>query len=309
MPKSRVLTVDDDPDTLNILGAVLGGEYEVVRAATGHECLDLVKAELPDLVVLDFDLPDMQGSEVCRILRRDPLFLGTPILMLTGKGEIEDKVAGLDAGVDDYVVKPFDPEELSARVRMLLRRSRTNLDANPLTRIPGNISIAGQLEERIDGKEDFAVLYIDIDNFKAVNDYYGFERGDRVIKETARILIRCTQEKGAGDDFIGHIGGDDFVIVTTAARAETIAGSIVEEFDNAAPGFFDEEDRNRGYVEVKARDGLMRRFGLPTISIGVVSTEHGTFSHVAEVGSVGAELKQAAKAYDDSNFVVDRRGS
>jgi diguanylate cyclase (GGDEF)-like protein len=308
MSKPIILTVDDDPDTLSILDAVLGAEYETVHAATGHECLGAVKGGLPDLIVLDYDLPDIQGSEVCRILRRDPLFLGTPILMLTGKGEIEDKVAGLDAGVDDYVVKPFDPEELSARVRMLMRRSSANLDANPLTRIPGNISISSQLEERIGEKKGFAVLYIDIDNFKAVNDYYGFERGDRVIKESARILIRCTQEKGSDGDFIGHIGGDDFVIVTVPEHAEGIAEDIIAEFDRTAPGFFDEEDRAKGYVEVKARDGLMRRFGLPTISIGIVSTENRSFSHVAEIGSLGAELKQAAKTYDGSNFVIDRRG-
>ncbi len=307
MPEARILTVDDDPDTLSILDTVLGAEYETVHAATGKECLDRVKAELPDLVVLDYDLPDIQGSEVCRILRRDPLFLGTPILMLTGKGEIEDKVAGLDAGVDDYVVKPFDPEELSARVRMLLRRSSTNLDANPLTRIPGNISIIGQLEERIGNKEAFAILYVDIDNFKALNDHYGFEKGDRVIKESARILIRTMQEKGTDRDFIGHIGGDDFVIVTAPGNAEEITKKIISDFDSAASGFFDEEDGANGYIEVRARDGRVRRFGLPTISIGIVSTENREFSHVAEIGSMGAELKQAAKAQKGSSFAVDRR--
>ena len=307
MSKPKILTVDDDPDTLCYLKTVLEGEYETIQASTGQECLSKARAELPDLLVLDCDLPDIKGPEICAILRKDPLFLNVPILMLTGKAEIKDKVTGLDSGVDDYMVKPFDPVELVARVRMLLRRSGTNLDANPLTRIPGNVSIQRELEDRIDKKEGFAVLYVDIDNFKALNDHYGFQRGDRIIKETSRILMHSTRERGTAQDFVGHIGGDDFVIITMPRNAEDIANKIISDFDTAAPGFFDDEDKARGYIETKSRDGETRTFGFITISISMVTTDNRDFSHVAEIGTLGAELKKLAKKCAGSTCVIDRR--
>ena len=195
MLKLKVLAVDDDPDILDLLKTTLEDEFNVSVAGNGNDALEKLKKSVPDLLVLDYVLPDILGPEICKILRKDPLLVHLPVLMLTGKGEIDDKVKGLEAGADDYMVKPFSPQELIARVRMLIRRSCVNLDANPLTRLPGNVSVNKELEERIKDKKTFAVLYIDLDNFKAVNDYYRFEKGYEVIKETARILIAALQEK------------------------------------------------------------------------------------------------------------------
>lgn len=227
--------------------------------------------------------------------------------MLTGKGEVEDKVSGLEAGVDDYMVKPFEPQELLARIRMLIRRSNVNLDANPLTRLPGNVSINRELEGKIKRNESFAVLYIDLDNFKALNDYYGFQKGDELIKETARILLNSSREKGTLQDFTGHIGGDDFVVITVPEKAEELAKKIIVEFDKAAPEFFAEQDRIKGFIETKGRDGLVQKFGFTTVSIGIISTEQQQFTHIAEIGSVGAELKKLAKKFKESKYVINRR--
>jgi diguanylate cyclase (GGDEF)-like protein len=229
--------------------------------------------------------------------------------MVTGKGDINDKVNGIDSGADDYIVKPFEPKELLARIRMILRRTARDLEANPLTRLPGNVSIITELQKRLDNKSVFCVCYIDLDKFKAFNDKYGFEHGDDVIRETARILIRAREELGNPEDFIGHIGGDDFVMVTTPAKADTLCQRIIDDFNKAAPGFYNEPDRKKGYILAKDRKGKEQKIKLLSVSIGVVSNEAREIMHVAQIGEIGAELKTLAKAQEKSNFVKDRRNN
>jgi diguanylate cyclase (GGDEF)-like protein len=309
MLKLKILVVDDDPDILDLLKVTLEDEYQVTAASCGNEALEKIKKNLPDLLVLDYVLPDIHGPQICKIIRKDPLLLHLPVLMLTGKGEVDDKVKGLEAGADDYMVKPFSPQELTARVRMLIRRSNINLDANPLTRLPGNVSITKELEQRIKSKEKFAVLYIDLDNFKAVNDYYGFERGDEMIKETARILIGALQEKGTTNDFVGHIGGDDFFIITAPEAAEDIAKKIIADFDKASPKFFEEKDRIKGYIETQGRDSQIYKFGFITISIGIISNLYRDFTHTAQISTLAAEVKGFAKKFNQIKYIFDKRTS
>jgi diguanylate cyclase (GGDEF)-like protein len=307
MYKLKIQIVDDDPDILELLESTLESEFAVNKAATGKTALEQIKKDPPNLLVLDYMLPDLDGTEICKILRKDPLFLHLPVLMLTGKGEVEDKVTGLEAGADDYMVKPFDPQELLARIRMLIRRSNINLDANPLTRLPGNVSISKELEAKIESKEKFAVLYVDIDNFKALNDYYGFKKGDEIIKETARILIDSVQEKGTVSDFIGHIGGDDFVIITNPKNAEDMAKNIINQFDKISPNFFEEKDRIKGYIETKNRENEMHKFDFLTISIGIITNIYKEFTHTAQISSMGAEIKGFAKKFPESKYLFDKR--
>ena len=307
MYKLKVLVVDDDPDILDVLESTLKEEFDLTTASTGGEALEKIKNKPPNLLVLDYVLPDISGPQICKIIRKDPLLLNLPILMLTGKGEIEDKVGGLEAGVDDYMLKPFSPQELIARIRMLIRRSHSNLDANPLTRLPGNVSINKDLTDRIKNKEKFAVLYIDIDNFKALNDFYGFEKGDKAIKETARILIDAIQKEGSVNDFIGHIGGDDFVIIATPQNAEAIAKKIIADFDNVSPRFFEQKERIKGYIETKGRDGQVQKFTFPTLSIGIITNLDRDFTHTAQISSMGADIKGLAKKFSESKYIFDKR--
>lgn len=307
MLKLKVLVVDDDPDILDLLVATLEAEFDIETASTANEALEKVKKFSPNLLVLDYMLPDMDGPQVCLALRKDPLFLHLPILMLTGKSEVDDKVTGLEAGADDYMVKPFNPDELIARIRMLIRRSDIHLDANPLTRLPGNVSINNELAKKLETKEIFAILYLDIDNFKALNDYYGFERGDQIIKETSHIILESVQKEGGINDFVGHIGGDDFVIISTIDNAENIAKKIISEFDKLAPKFFDEKDRSKGYIETKARDKQIHKFSFPTISIGIITNKNQEFNHIAQISSLGAEIKGYAKKFPESKYIFDRR--
>ncbi|MFH1777959.1 MAG: response regulator [Candidatus Omnitrophota bacterium] len=308
MKQEQILIVDDDPDIRDVLKIVLEGEgYEVVEAADGVEALEKVHMHTPDLVVLDYKMPKMDGHEVCKILKRDILLVHLPIIMLTGKGETQDKVRGIDAGADDYIVKPFEPTELVARIKMILRRTERNLDASPLTRLPGNVSIIGEIEERIKLNLKFAVCYIDLDKFKTINDKYGFDHGDQIIKQTARIIIKSTKSNGNPNDFIGHIGGDDFVVITTPEAAEKICEEVINEFDNISPTFYSRDDREKGYIISKDRRGKVKQIPLLSISIGIVSNVSRDITHIGQIGEIGAELKKLAKSKEGSNYVKDSR--
>ncbi|MCX5697945.1 MAG: response regulator [Candidatus Omnitrophica bacterium] len=305
---TKILIVDDDPDIRDVLKLTLSEEnYTVIEAQDGEEALKAINTKSPDLVLLDYKIPKMDGRQVCRQIKRDLLLRHLPIIMVTGKGDINDRVDGLDAGADDYVVKPFEPKELLARIRMVLRRTQIDLEANPLTRLPGNVSIINELTKRIENKSLFAVCYVDLDKFKAYNDKYGFEHGDEVIRETARILIRSAQKYGSAEDFIGHIGGDDFVVITVPDTADNICQEIIDEFDGAVPEFYNEKDRDNGYIVALDRKGNEQRIPLLAVSIGVVTNEARKIEHVAQIGEIGAELKCIAKSQEKSNYVKDKR--
>lgn len=306
MRKEKILTVDDDPDILDVLKLTLSDSYEVLQASNGREGLQLAQVKSPNLIICDYKMPVMDGRQLCQALKKDILLQHIPIIMLTGKGEVEDKVGGIDAGADDYIVKPFEPNELLARIKMILRRTERSLDANPLTHLPGNVSIMEELQQRIDTGKIFAVGYADLDKFKSYNDKYGFERGDEVIRETARILIKAVQEKGS-EAFVGHIGGDDFVFICHDDQAEVIAKRITEDFDKIAPKFYNEEDHKNGFILTKDRQGNQVKIGFLAISIGIVSNKQQKITHIAQISEIGAELKKYAKSLDGSVFVRNKR--
>lgn len=309
MRKEKILTIDDDPDILDVLDLTLAEQYEVVQAANGEEGLKMVQVKNPDLIICDYMMPVMNGLEFCKALKKDILLRHIPVIMLTGKGEVKDMVGGINAGADDYLVKPFEPDALLARIRMILRRTVRSLDANPLTHLPGNTSIMEEIQARIDNQMPFAVGYADLDKFKIYNDRYGFEKGDEVIKETARIIVKAVREKGEANAFVGHIGGDDFVFITEDERADGICQEIIDAFDKIAPSFYNKEDRESGFITGKDRQGNEIRVGLLCVSIGIVSTSTQKITHVAQVAEIGAELKKYAKSFDQSNYVRDKRHS
>lgn len=307
MRKERILTVDDDPDILDVLNLTLGELYDVVQANNGKEGLESIHSTIPDLIICDYMMPIMNGREFCKTLKKDILLRHIPVIMLTGKGEVKDRIGGIEAGVDDYIVKPFAPDELLARIKMILRRTVRSLDANPITHLPGNSSIMEELQHCIAAKKEFAVGYTDLDKFKAYNDVYGFEKGDDVIKETARILINGVRDVAGPDAFVGHIGGDDFVFVVDDNIADRVCQRVIDDFDKKVPFFYNETDRQAGYVLSKDRQGNEQRFGLLSVSIGIVSNANHQITHVAQVGEIGAELKKYAKSLEKSNYVRDKR--
>ena len=307
MRKMKVLTVDDDPDILDVLNLTLSGHYQVFQASDGKAGMELVLQKMPDLVICDYMMPVMNGRELCKTLKKDILLRHIPVIMLTGKGEVQDRISGIEAGADDYMIKPFDPDELLARIKSILKRTVTSLDANPLSHLPGNTSIMEEFQNCIDSKKIFAIGYADLDKFKAYNDKYGFEKGDEVIKELARILIKVVREEGGQNSFIGHIGGDDMVFIVDDAVADAACEQIIKEFDAKVLSFYPPEDRKHGYIKAKDRQGNEQKFGLLAISIGIVSNVRQPIAHVAQISEIGAELKKYAKSFEKSIYVRDKR--
>ena len=305
---ATVLVVDDDPDLRDILRSILELQgFHVFEAGDGEAALEAIRTRRPDLLILDYSMPRLDGPSVCRTLKQDLLLRHIPVIMLTGRGEVQDKVVGIDAGADDYLVKPFEPQELLARVRMALRRTAQELEANPLTTLPGNVSIEKEIESRLAAKEPIAVCYADLDRFKAFNDHYGFERGDQAIKHTAQVLLDAVKRCGQRSDFIGHIGGDDFIVVATPERADAICQDIIRQFDATIPTLYDEEDRAKGFLLHTDRQGNPLKVGLLTISIAVVTNLERPLTHLGQIAAIGAELKSYAKRFDKSLYVKDQR--
>lgn len=307
MRKERILTVDDDLDILDVLGLTLSEHYEVLQAHNGAEGLQMLQQKNPDLIICDYMMPVMNGREFCKALKKDILLRHIPVIMLTGKGEVQDRIGGIEAGADDYMVKPFDPNELLARIKMILKRTVSSLDANPLSHLPGNTSIMEEFQRNIDSKEKFAVGYADLDKFKAYNDVYGFEKGDEVIRELARTLIKVAREVGGPNAFVGHVGGDDMVFIMDDKLIDEACRKIIEDFDGKIPSFYNKQDYMAGHIAAKDRQGKDQRFGLLAVSIGVVSNASCEITHVAQISEIGAELKKYAKGIEGSNFVRDKR--
>ena len=307
MRKAKVLVIDDDPDILDVLQLTLNEHYTVFAANNGTEGLELVKTKAPDIIITDYMMPVMNGPEFCRNLRKDILLQHLPVIMLTGKGETKDMVTGIESGADDYLVKPFDPETLLARIRMILKRTTRSLDASPLTHLPGNSSIMEELQNRIDSGKTFAVGYADLDKFKIYNDAYGFERCDELIRTAARVLIDSVRQVCGAEGFVGHIGGDDFVFICDDEKADAVSQKVIDAFDAAVPAFYNEKDRKAAFIMGMDRQGNPTKAAFVAISIGIVSNRGQKITHVAQICEIGAELKKYAKSVNKSNYVRDQR--
>jgi diguanylate cyclase (GGDEF)-like protein len=303
----KILIVDDSPFFRGQLKLTLSKEYEVIEAGLGAEGLDMVKSEKPDLVLLDVVMPDYSGFDICRILRESESNNLMPIIMITSQDAQEDILIGLEYGADDYVKKPFNERELLSRIRNIFRRIDRNRNANPLTGLNGNIEIQRDITSRISRGLRFAVIYADLDNFKAYNDVYGYSNGDRIIVLTADILTDQVALFGNPDDFIGHVGGDDFILVSTPDKAEQICQSVIAEFDDKVLNFYNEEDRAKGIITTKNRRGEIDTFPLMSISMAIVTNERRGINSYVEVGEIAAEVKKKLKTMPGSNYFMDRR--
>ncbi len=309
MSPGLILVVDDDEDIVRFVEVNLRLEgFEVVTAGDGEQAWRTALEARPDLVLVDVMMPRLDGVGLVQRLRADGRTRYMSIIMLTAKSLSADKVVGLTAGADDYMIKPFDPVELVARVKSALLRAKEMRDVNPLTRLPGNIRVQEEVSGRIAQGEELAVMYIDIDNFKAYNDHYGFLRGDEVIKELAEAATRAVREV-AGDDgtFVGHVGGDDVVAIVPPEHAEATAKRLIELWDALVPGCYEDEDVARGYIEVRDRRNELHRFPLMTLSIGIATSASRPLNSHWEAAEIATEMKRFAKREERSNYAVDRR--
>lgn len=308
----RILVIEDEPRLRQILKIQLesakDARYEVRTAEDGLRGLDEVRRDPPDLILLDVMMPGMDGYDVCTRLKSDPLTSRIPVILLTAKSNYEDRLQGLEAYADDYITKPWEQPELLLRVRNQLKTRRAQLQSNALTGLPGNVLIESELSRRIAAREKFAFLHLDLDYFKSFNDYYGYARGDTLIRFTASILHEVLEREGGDHDFMGHIGGDDFVIITVPERSTAVAESIRAEFDRRIVDQYDPEDRERGHITVhSSRQGGVQSFPFLSITILIVTNVQRDIQHSAQVADVAKELKKIGKATKGSCVIPDRR--
>ena len=262
----------------------------------------------PDLMLLDVMMPHHDGYEVTRLLRQSFITRHIPIILLTAKSTANDKIAGLEGGANDYVTKPWGSAELLLRVHNVLEWSRQQRSASPLTGLPGNLAINEEIARRIEDGAPFAMIQIDVDYFKSFNDHYGYSRGDQAIQTLARILVDAATRHGGGSvSFVGHIGGDDFVVLTSPEHAEALAEKVIQEFTAAAAQLYDPADRERGYVEVRNRQHQLERFPLMSLTLALVSTDRMPVSHLAQLTDIAQELKAHGKGIPGSVVVGERR--
>lgn len=306
--KLKVLLAEDDQDVIDVTRTVLDQNgYVTVVEPSGSKVLEAITREMPNLIILDLILPGASSDEIFKNIKEDPSLQNIPVIILTGKQDLESKITLLDAGADDFITKPFHLGELIARVNNIVRRHYANLDASPLTYLPGNKSITRKIEDLIDNHLEFAVSYIDLDNFKAFNDKYSFNRGDEILRKTGQILIEASREKGAPGDFIGHIGGDDFILISKPASIDGVCLKIIEKFDKVIKSFYAPEDVEAEGIIVEDRNKVVTKFPIMSISIGSVTNENIKLEHVGQISNLAGELKKYAKSFNGSTYVKDRR--
>lgn len=305
--RDLILVVDDDRQIVRMLSSALNVEgYTSIEANTGREAIVLATEHHPALIILDLMLPDIDGFEVCHRISQDVSLRYIPVIAITGYDDARERLMEAIDSIDDYILKPFDLRDLLIRIKLSLKRSRLMTGANPLTGLPGNVAIQDELMRRIDQNQLFALLYVDLDEFKAFNDHYGFLRGDEMIK----LLGRCSREAVAANTasgFVGHIGGDDLAIVVDPEAAQEVARHIVGAWQGLAPELYEPEDAERGYIELTDRRGQLRRFPLASVSVGVASNAIRPIRTHWEAAEIASEMKHVAKSRPGSSIAIDRR--
>jgi|CXWL01.1.fsa_nt_gi PleD family two-component response regulator len=310
--ESTILLADDDQGVLSTVGRLLGGDCNLIVAHDGLEAIAMAEARNPDLILLDVNMPGLNGWEVLEHLRHGVRTRTTPVIMLTGCSDAQAQDDGFGLGADDYVTKPFSMRDLRSRVFARLNRHAEAVAINPLTRLPGSPSIMAELESRIRGGIPFGFLLADIDRFKAFNDHYGCERGDRVILKTADLLRDAMREAGEICGFLGHIGGDDFALVCEAEKAPLVAAFATMKFDEAVPGLYDAADAARGWVESADRAGALKRHAPLSLTVAGVSSlqrEIASYAHAVRwAGELKGWLKSTRLAGPSAQAFDRRRG-
>jgi len=304
------MVVDDDPNVGPLISAVLKKyDYNVVTLYSGEEVLNFLSGAKPDLILMDLRMPGLDGFALCKNIRANPDTHDIPIVILSGVSEVEAKISTIELGADDFITKPFDVRELRARINRIIKRKTADVSLNPLTHLPGSPAIEEEVTGRLAAGAPFAFTYIDADNFKAYNDVYGYAKGDEVIKRIAALLADSAKTCSGPDYFLGHIGGDDFILITAPDKIDTTAKTIAEEFDRLIFSFYTDEDSRKGYITTVDRNNRARNFPIMSLTIAII-IPRGVVRHYAKIVETAAELKHYAKDMRDrkgSIFIKDRR--
>jgi len=305
MNEKTVVVIARDAVLSSIIEGVLREPYRILSFHSIQSAIDYIYNSIPDLIIIDLDEQDRLTIGVLNNLKSDPIFRQLPVLAVLQGADAVPRWETLF--VEDYIRKSNFEKEGRARVDLAVLRSERAVEVNPLTKLAGNISINKQIQTRIDVGEAFALAYADLDHFKPFNDYYGFSRGDEVIRICGRLILNIVKNAQPQGSFIGHIGGDDFVFVMDVNLVEETAREIIDAFDRIIPTLYDAEDRERGHIETQDRQGATKKFPFVSISIGITSNKQGPFTHYGEVTEIASEMKGHAKRVKGSCFRIDKR--
>lgn len=303
----NIYLIDNDDNIYTCLIELFKKEkdYKIKRAKTKE--IESVLRNIPALIIINEDGIDEDITKICDNIKEDENNIITPIIVISSDCNKEHRIKILKAGVEHYIKVPIDKEYMYYTIINEIRLLYTNRGISPLTGLPGNIQIQTELKRRMLNKEDFCVLYLDLDNFKAYNDVYGFLNGDEIIKFTAKTILNNINSSDNEDCFVGHIGGDDFVAMIGGTECEGICQNIILEFDEGIKKFFTRTDIDKGYIEVPNRKGILEEFPITSISVGVVVVDKGRFRNVLEIGEIAAQVKHLAKTTFGSTYIIDRR--
>jgi DNA-binding response OmpR family regulator len=308
-PPPAVLVIEDDAAVARMLAETLEVEgYTPLLARTGEEGVALATREVPQLILLDLMLPGIDGFETLEAIRGTARTAHIPIMVVSARHDTDVVLRAFGSRVDDYIKKPFDGAELMARVGAQLRRAQES-QLSALTNLPGGLRVERAIEDRLASGKRWSILYLDLDTFKAYNDVYGFLRGNDLIRLLARIASESARELGGSDDFVGHVGGDDFIIITTPARVAPLCQRIIERWDRESRSLYSPEDLARGGMVALDRRGQRQSYPLVNLSVGVVTNERRGITSPAEVSHIAAEVKRVAKGMPGSAWYIDQRGS
>lgn len=307
----KILIADKNADIRSlVITRLQAREYEVLEAETSDEVLRLLERGKIDLLLLSTEMERIGGRMLIEKIRQKANLTTLPIILLAHENQISELVLTQERGFDDFLTKPFNPLVLQLRVALNIFRARQRMEANALTHLPGNFAIERVIREKIDRRQKFSVLYIDINHFKSFNDKYGFEKGDDVIRQTAKILLQTAAETAKeGECFVGHIGGDDFIVVAPIEKEEAFARRFLADFDRIIPTYYSEKDQERRSIRTKNRQGKQTTFPLMSCSVAACNNLVRDYKNLGEIAADAAELKSFLKMQPGSHYLRDRRAS
>ncbi len=303
----EIYIIDDDESSILVFNKLFENDKEYKFISVKSDQIDIALKNIPSIIIINEDAIEVDIVELCKKIRSDDDNSITPIIVVSSNSEKEHRIQILKESVEYYIKKPVNAQYLYYTIKNLGRLITINRRISPLTGLPGNVQIHAELKKRISNKEEFSVLYLDLDNFKAYNDVYGFLKGDEIIKFTADTIMTSIHSLIPNNSFIGHIGGDDFIAIVPTLNCEDVCKDIIANFDANVVRFFTEDDVEKGYIEVANRKGVIEQFPLTSISIGVVEADMGRFANILEIGEVGAQVKHMAKSVMGSSYAIDRR--
>ena len=303
----EIYIIDDDESSILVFNKLFENDKEYKFISVKSDQIDIALKNIPSIIIINEDAIEVDIVELCKKIRSDDDNSITPIIVVSSNSEKEHRIQILKESVEYYIKKPVNAQYLYYTIKNLGRLITINRRISPLTGLPGNVQIHAELKKRISNKEEFSVLYLDLDNFKAYNDVYGFLKGDEIIEFTAETIVNVVHSDKLENTFVGHIGGDDFVAIVPGTSCEKLCQNIISHFDTNVSKFFTQDDLEKGYIEVANRKGIIEQFPLTSLSIGVVASDVGRFHNILEIGEVGAQVKHAAKSVMGSSYAIDRR--